>query len=48
MSNPFSNWNKASAPLRGQTRNDDHVASGVYSEFQTIDPCMQGNCKYIL
>ena len=21
--NPFSNWNKASAPLRGQTRNND-------------------------
>ena len=41
--NTFSNWNKASTPLSGQTRND--VASGICSESQTIGPCMQSRKK---
>ena len=36
--NPFSNRNKASAPLKGQTRND--VASGICFEFQKNGACM--------
>ena len=43
--NPFSNWNKAGAHLRGQTRNI--VATGICYEFQKNGACMRRNCKYI-